>query len=249
MQLTQAIRQMGRNDVKLVRRDSFLIGMFAYSIAIAVTLRFALPWFANFFAEQDILAFPLQEWYPMFIAYGVIFMGAVLAGMIFGFMLLDEKDDQTIKALLVMPMPLNYYMAYRVGVPAVVAFVMIVVEMLIVNLALPPLLPLLLIAAGAALTTPITALFFMTFAPNKVQGFALNKVIGVLGLIIIAAWFFEPPLQLIAGVFPPFWISKAYWMVFEGQSLWWGALTIGVVLQIVLIAVLLRLMKRVLYRL
>ncbi|MEM8533665.1 MAG: hypothetical protein AAGF95_22675 [Chloroflexota bacterium] len=249
MQLTQAIRRIGRNDVKLVRRDSFLIGMFTYSIAIAVALRFALPWFTNFFAEQEVLAFPLQEWYPMFIAYGVLFMGAIFAGAVFGFMLLDEKDDQTIKALLVMPMPLNYYMAYRVGVPTIVAFIMIVAEMLIVNLALPPLLPLLLIAAGSALTAPITALFFMTFAPNKVQGFALTKVTGLLGLVVIGAWFLEPPLQLIAGVFPPFWIIKAYWMVLEGQSLWWGALAIGIVLQVVLIAILMRLMKRALYRL
>lgn len=107
-----------------------------------------------------------------------IFLGAVLIGMIFGFVLVEEKDDNTINAMLVTPLPLNQYLAYRVGMPAGIAFVEVIVAALITNLAVPPLWQLVLIAAGASLAAPITGLYFAAFAENKVQGLALTKFVG-----------------------------------------------------------------------
>jgi fluoroquinolone transport system permease protein len=96
------------------------------------------------------------------------------------------------------------------------------------------------LAAGASLTAPIVSLFFATFAANKVQGFALSKFGGVAGWTVMLGWFVPMPLQLVIGVFPPFWMSKAYWMILEGNDWWWATFVIGVVTQLVLIAVLMR---------
>lgn len=52
---------------------------------------------------SETLTSTLADFYPMIVAFMVIFTGALLAGTIFGFMLLDEKEDNTIKAMLVTP--------------------------------------------------------------------------------------------------------------------------------------------------
>jgi fluoroquinolone transport system permease protein len=169
-------------------------------------------------------------------------------GTIVGFMLLDEKDHNTLKAMLVTPVRFQQYVLYRVGLPSVLAFVIVLVMVLGINQALVPLWQLILIAAGAALLAPITTLFFAITAENKVQGFAYAKFTGIAGWIIMGGWFIPQPWQWLLGIFPPFWISKAYWMAFAGESLWWLVLIVGVFLQIGLIYWLAQRFNKVVYR-
>jgi fluoroquinolone transport system permease protein len=118
----------------------------------------------------------------------------------------------------------------------------------LIDQAVIPLGQLLLIAAGAALTAPIGSLFYVILAENKVQGFALAKFVGIVGWLILLGWFVPEPWQWLFGLFPPFLISKAYWMAFEGRAWWWVALLAGVVLQAGVIAVLVQRFHRVVYR-
>lgn len=228
MQLSQLIWRVGRNDAKLIGRDTFLIGMFAYSLFLAILTRFALPWVAVEVAARGALPFSLEDWYPLIVAGSTFFGGSLFAGMIFGFMLLDEKDAHTLTALLVSPMPINYYVLYRVGIPTVIAFMLIVLQMWIINIAVPPVLPLLLLAAGGALFAPIIALFLATFAQNKVQGFALTKFTGIMGITLVAGWFLPEAAQIALVLFPPYWVNKAYWLLLEGNAFWLGALAFGI---------------------
>lgn len=253
MQMTQLITRLGRNDVKLIGRDSFMIFMFAFAIVIATVLRFGLPALNDYLLEENILnettfITSLEEIYPMIVAYMALYTGALLVGTIFGFMLLDEKDDNTIKAMLVTPVSMNQYLTYRVGMPVFIAFIVVLFEFLFINQAQVPLWQAIVLSAGASFTAPIISLFFATFAANKVQGFALSKFGGISGWTVMLGWFVPMPLQLLIGLFPPFWISKAYWMILEGNDLWWAALIIGVITQISLIYVLMRRFEKVAYQ-
>lgn len=240
MQMTDLIRKVGRNDVKVIGRDSFMVMMLAYIFVMAVILRFLLPWMDNYLIENSILpnesfTDPLSAYFPMLVAYFTIYLGAVLIGVIFGFMLLDEKDDNTLKAMLVTPISLNQYVVYRISVPTVIAAFGVISTVLIINQALIPWWQLIAIALGASLTAPIATLFFAVTAENKVQGFAMSKFVGVSGMVFFIGWFIAEPWQWLFGLFPPFWIAKAYWMALEGRDLWFGALIIGIVLQLGLI--------------
>jgi fluoroquinolone transport system permease protein len=252
MQMTELVQKLGRNDVKLIGRDSFLIMMASYILVIAVILRFALPALNTYLIDNGVLPsetidLSLVDVYPMLVAYLSIYLGAVFVGVIFGFVLLDEKDDNTLKALLVTPLPPSQYVLYRVGVPAVIAAFAVTVVMLVINQALVPFWQIPLLAAGAALTAPITALFFAAAAENKVQGFAMSKFVGLAGMTILIGWFIDEPAQWLFGLFPPFWVAKAYWMALAGSP-WWGAvLLIGIVLEVGLILLLVRRFNRVVY--
>ncbi len=253
MHVIQLVRKLGRNDAKLIGRDRFLLFMLVFVIYLAAALRFGLPWANTYLAEQEVLpsetvANTLADFYPMIVAWMVMFTGALLAGTIFGFMLLDEKEDNTIKAMLVTPVSFNQYVLYRVGGPTVLAFFIVAGMVLFIDQALVPLWQLLLIAAGASLTAPNVALFYATFAENKVQGFAVSKFAGVAGWLIILGWFVADPLQWLFGLFPPFLISKAYWMALEGQGLWWAVLLGGIVLQAGLLFLMMQRFNKVAYR-
>ena len=256
MQMTQIVQKIAKNDVKVIGRDSFMMMMFSYVMVMAVILRFLLPWLNNYLLENEVLPVEFQgielvaltDIYPMLVAYFTIYLGAVLVGVIFGFMLLDEKDDNTIKAMLVTPVSLNQYILYRVGVPAVIGFFGVIAAMLIINQALVPFWQLIPVATGAAITAPIATLFFASFAENKVQGFAMSKFIGVSGMIIFIGWFIPEPWQWLLGLFPPFWIVKSYWMAVDRASLWWMALIVGIILQSGLIYLLAKRFNAIVYR-
>ncbi|MGB1253219.1 MAG: hypothetical protein ACPG8W_21585 [Candidatus Promineifilaceae bacterium] len=240
MEMTQLVRKLGRNDLKLIGRDSFLMMMFIFVIIIAIACRFALPALNDYFIANEILPNAavnqsLADFYPLIIAFMVIFNGATITGAIFGFSLLDEKDDNTIKAMLVTPVPMSHYLMYRVAVPTILAGFIVVLEVLFVNQALIPLWQLILISAGAALASPIAVLFYGISAENKVQGFAYAKFVSIAGWIILGGWFVPEPMQWLFGLFPPFWISKAYWMAYDGATFWWVALLVGIIYQLVVL--------------
>ncbi len=240
MLMTELITRLGRSDVKIIGRDRFLIFMFVFAAYIAVALRFLLPWANDYLAANGIMpgeTIPIAfaDTYPMFVAYLAIWTGALLVGFIFGFVLLDERDNNTLRAMLVTPVPLDRYVMYRVGGPAILAFVIVLAMVYGINLELLPFWQMALIAAGGALSAPLVSLFFATVAANKVQGFAYGKFAGIAGWVFLIGWFIPEPWQWLFGIFPPFWIGKAYWLALDGNGFWWAALIIGVVLQIVVI--------------
>jgi fluoroquinolone transport system permease protein len=253
MQVLQRVRKFGRNDVKLICRDHFLVFMFFFVVLIALVLRFGLPSLNNHLMNTGILPSEklpksLADYYPMLIAFFVVFQGPLIAGAIFGFSLLDEKEDNTIKAMLVTPVPFSTYLIYRISVPTVISFVIVVFMMLFINQSLVPFWQLILLSAGASLTGPIATLFYGVTAENKVQGFAMAKFVGVAGWTVLLGWFVADPWQWCFGLFPPFLISKAYWMALAGNSWWPAALVLGIVLQIGMLTLLANRFQKVAYR-
>ncbi|MEM6648355.1 MAG: hypothetical protein AAF730_19090 [Bacteroidota bacterium] len=253
MYASDLVRKLGRLDLKLIGRDRFLLVMFGLIAYLTLILRYGLPWLDAYLTGNGILptaSFPyaIADLYPLIIGFAVLFQGGMIAGTITGFMLIDEKDERTLNAILVTPVPFTHYVLYRVGVPSVLAVVVVMGMMLVIDLALVPMGQLVLLALGAAFTGPLATLFYGIFAANKIQGFAMSKFVSVFGWIILVAWFVDAPWQWLFGLFPPFWVCKAYWMALDGEALWWLALLAGVVTQLALLGLMVKRFTRVAYR-
>lgn len=253
MQMTELLPKIGSNDFKNIRRDSFLIFMLAYVIFIGLFVRYAMPWLNGVMAENGVLPnarmpVSLADLYPMLVAYFCLFVIVLLPGTVYGFMLLDEKDDNTLNAMLVTPVPIQQYLGYRLALVTLLAFLIVLTMLYTVQQALLPFWQIIPLAAGAALGAPIAALCFAVFAENKVQGFAYAKFGGIAGWTVLIGWFVPEPWQWLIGLFPPFWVSKAYWMALEGQALWWVVLLIGIGLQVGTVSLLLRRFQVIAYR-
>lgn len=244
------IRVLGRNDLRLVLRDRMLAVLLLAAFGMGLGCRYALPAIDASLAANGVMpsspeGMRFAETYTLFVAFIAFWQAALMPGTVFGFLLLDEKEDDTLTAMRVTPVPLPTYLLYRAGIPTGLG--------LLFSLALVPLIGLgnipwwqhLPLALSASLVAPIAALLLAMFAQDKVQGLALTKFGGVAGLLILVGFFVPQPYQWAIGVFPPFLTAKAYWLARDGHALWWVPCLVAIATQLTLLRLVLRRFRRV----
>ena len=209
------LRSLGAADLRNFRRDPLLIWMVIFPPAVALLFRLLLPWL-----REALLArwgFELEPYYPLIMGFFLLTPG-VIAGVISGFVLLDERDEGVLTAIAVTPVSWWSWLTYRLAVPLALGTVLAVATYPLVGITPLPLVDLIVIASVAALLAPVTALFLAAFAANKVSGFAMIKILNTVNMIPIIAWFFDPPLQWFAGIVPSYWPMKMVWEASAGRS-------------------------------
>ncbi len=246
MNAIRTIRALGPIDIKSVRRDSLLGWMIFMPIMTALIVRWLVPFITT--ALQNQLGFDLTPYYPVIMSYFFIMFTPMAYGWVIGFLLLDERDDQTLYALQVTPLKLNNYIAYRVVVPFLLSVVMTMVAFPMAGLVTIQWAQLLLISLVAAPIAPFMALLMAAVAQNKVQGFALMKGIGGVMLGPVIAFFIQSNWQILFGLFPTYWAAKVYWLLDAGAPGVWVFVAIGLVYQALLLFVLLNRFDKVMHR-
>jgi fluoroquinolone transport system permease protein len=244
MKALTALRALGPIDLKSVGRDSLLSWMIAIPLIVALLLRWLVPqitvWLATGFN------FALEPYYPLLMSYFIL-LSPIMAGMVIGFLLLDERDDRTLIALQVTPLSLTGYLLYRIIAPIILSVIITLIAFPIVNLVSLPFISLLAAILLASLEAPLFALFLASFAENKVAGFALMKASSVLLVIAVAAYFIRPPWQLLIGIIPPYWPAKLCWIAYEGSPGFWIYFLGGVLVHLGFLAMLLKRFNRAMH--
>ena len=246
MNLNTVFRSLGPIDIRNVRRDSMTSWMVFLPIMMALILRWGVPPLNARLIEQ--YNFDLTEYYPVLLAYFFIGMCPMVFGVVIGFLLLDEKDDNTLTALQVTPLPLNSYLAYRIMIPIILTIGLMFVIFPLSNLTPFDLKTILVSGIAAAPMAPMLALALASFAQNKVQGFALMKLIGIVLFVPILAYFAPSGWELAFGIFPTYWPMKTYWLLYEGSANIWLYALIAVVYQSLVIALLAKRFYKVLHQ-
>jgi fluoroquinolone transport system permease protein len=191
-------------DWRNVRRDPMLIMAISGPLLIAIVFRYAPPWAAN----QLMLwaAFDLTAWYEL-IWLSIICLSPMLLGMVSGFTMLDERDEQLIQLFAVTPLRKSGYIFMKLSVLVILTSVFTIIITYTTQLSQPE--PLAFLAATILITmqAPMMALFLLAFAPSKVEGLALSKAAGIIIFGPAAAYFIDWPLQLIGGILPSYWVA------------------------------------------
>ena len=202
-------------DSRILWRDPLLGWVLILPLSVALMLRVLIPPITNALAGNG---FRLEPFYPLIMS-GYLMTAPGIVGMVVGFMLLDERDARTLSALRVTPLPVRTYLAYRLIGPLVVGTVTTLIAYPIAGLAPMPLSILVPIAAVGGLSAPTLALVLAIAAPNKVAGFAVVKVLNLVNLLPLIAYFVPMPAQLLAGMLPAFWPMRAFWAAAEQTSI------------------------------
>ena len=92
-------RRLWLGDVKLVRRDIFLLGMPFYPLVAALVMYLMVPWVSGLL--MDSIRFDLEPYYSLIVGFMVFMLTPMMIGMIMGFLFIDERDEHTLIALLV----------------------------------------------------------------------------------------------------------------------------------------------------
>lgn len=183
-----------RSDWKLIGRDPMLVMSFVAPILITIVAVFGVPQFSVLSTQW--FNFPLDEYLP-FINLFFLPLTAMLFGMIYGFILLDERDEGLIAYLSITPIGKSGYLSVRMLMPVVYSFVFsmffLYVTGLYEQMNLAQNLVLSLIMASEA---PMILLFLAAFAGNKVEGIALSKGFGILLISMVPGLFFRNKLDM-----------------------------------------------------
>jgi fluoroquinolone transport system permease protein len=201
-------------DSRLLWRDPLLAWVLLLPIGLAVLFRGLLPRISE--SLSAAVGFDPAVYYPLIMG-GYLMTAPGIVGMVVGFLLLDERDQRTLSALRVTPLSMRRYLAYRVTLPLLAGTATTLVGYPLVGITRVPATTLLPMAAVAALSAPSLALVLATAAPNKVAGFAVVKLLNVINLLPIVAFFVPPPLQCVAGILPAFWPMRALWAAAAGE--------------------------------
>jgi fluoroquinolone transport system permease protein len=238
-----AISALSKVDFKNVQRDSMMLFLLAYPIILGVLLRWLIPFVTEGLAD----VFDLTPYYLLFTSFFGLLIIPMLTGYLTGFLLLDERDQNTLTALMVTPLPIQTYALYRVIAPVIISIVGVLIVVPFIGVAVVSMEKLLPLALATSLLAPIFALVLSSIAKNKVQGIAVMKGMGIFMLAPFVAWWVPAPWQWLLGIVPTFWPVKAYWLAAAGEAYLWVA-GVGVLYTLALLAVLFKRFQDNLYK-
>jgi fluoroquinolone transport system permease protein len=242
MNALRLIKSLGPIDAMSIRRDALLRWIVALPLLIALLVRFFLPVIIE--RLENTLHFSFGDFYQAIASYALLIIAPVMCGMVIGFLLLDERDDRTLLALRVTPLPPGGYMAWRLSLPMLLSVAGTLAAFLLSGLSQPGVPGLLSCALATAPVAPLVALALAVFAQNKVQGFALVKASSVFQMAPLVAYFVGAEWQPAFWTFPTYWPAKLLWTLQTGGGNAWLYMAAGLGYQLSLLFILLRRFNR-----
>jgi fluoroquinolone transport system permease protein len=227
-------------DLRNIFRDPLLALIPFAPILVALVIRFAFPYLNIFLWRQ--FHFNLAIYYS-FILSIIILSTPVYFGMIIGFLLLDERDEQILNYIAVTPLRKAGFLVYRTILPVIVSIIFSYMTILMVGIVKPDLFKFLPVALMVSLEAPVYALFLGAFAGNKIEGLALAKGMGVLFIAPAVGYFIKSNWQFIAGIVPLYWVSKSYLAMNGPLKEFWLFIIAGFLIHGIVIYILLRIFK------
>lgn len=241
-----ALRALGPIDVHSVARDAMLRWMLVVPFVVALAIRWVLPPLLAQAATWT--GIDMAVYFAPLMGYTVLLIVPYFWGAVIGFLLLDQRDEQTLTALQVTPLPLRAYLTYRLLTPALLAALMTLLVMPITGLFALAWWAYPLLALSAAPMAPLAALALAALAQNKVQGLALMKAAGIVLTPPLIAYFLPTLWQLPFMVAPTWWLAQTLWRLQVAAPGWWWTLAGGLTYQALLLVWLVRRFDAALHR-
>ncbi len=193
------------SQIKRVGRDKIFIVLTVYPLVLAIIGKYIIP-----VIQQGTLTstFNLVDHYHTLLVLFVV-MNPFLYGDILGLMLIDEREDNTLYAIRVLPIKMQHYIIAKCFMFFIASIISGMVITWLVDLYYIPFGASFLINFTASLGVFFTMILINLFASNKVEGFAVLKISNVLLLISIIGLYVKEPINYIFGIIPAFWPSMA----------------------------------------
>lgn len=183
-----------------------LLSCFA-PVIITGLLKGVFPLLCTFLSDQ--YHFDLKIHYR-FACVMMLHLFPLLFGMVYGFIMLDERDEGIFLVYAVTPFGTKGYFKLRMLSPVLFCILVIMLFIWITDFEKIIWIKHLPLAVITSLQAPILFLFLGGFAQNKVEGIALSKGFGILLIAIVVDYLMPTKWTLLAGVSPLFWTARAF---------------------------------------
>ncbi len=185
-----------KHELKNILRDKMYFFFAFFSLILIIIAIFLIPYLRD--VESDLAANILVTFF--------ILMGSFLYGAITGFTLLDDQDDFVLFSLKITPIKVRSYIFMKLAISYIFGLITTLLMILLTGfLDTSSFIDILFIVLLAPMQGPILALIVNAFASNKVEGFVVMKLSGIILLAPIAALFISNWTELLLGLIPGFW--------------------------------------------
>jgi len=194
-----------------------------------ILIPFFLILFIKFFVPYLTLIYPFVADYHYLIMMGAAIQTAVMFGFIAAFILLEEKDEQVLQVIRVLPISPFYFILYRMTFTFSVSLIGAFATIYFGGIAYPGFLLTFLLSIQYGLAGPLIALGIVTFAQNKIEGMAYFKSINLFLLLPLASFFIDGNIRYLFALTPPYWTYTLFAKSFLDQPvLLYFAIGLGV---------------------
>lgn len=236
MEGLKKIRTLWEIDIRNIWRDDLLSWIIGMPLGLALLLRWGFPYILK--AIGEYVNQELMIHHPVLTGFFILLIVPMVSGMLTGFLLLEQRDEQTLTVLKVTPLSLNVYLLYSLLMPVFSCLLITVISFYLAGLGGTGASIILSSALAAAPLAVMAAMAMVCFAENKIQGFALVKGTIVFWIPPIFVYFLRPEWEYIFGIIPLYWPCRIYLAFFENDPGAWFYLLIGFIYNLILILLL-----------
>ena len=189
-------------DLKNIFRDSSLAFMFFVPLLLVFFLRLAIPLISELWP-------PLSEYYQMILGFFCL-LAAVFPAFLISFLMLDEKDENLTVVFKVLPVYSNFIIIYRTFFLLVLGTLFCLVIILGNGLVSYGLKDAILLSLITGLISPIPVLLINSFANNKIEAVTWFKIINMMLMLPLVAFFVAPPWHYFFTIIPTYFIFQSF---------------------------------------
>ena len=214
------LRSLSAMDLRSTYRDPIFKGLLFFPFVAFLLVRFVAPLLLNRYPEWS-------EYAPLIVMWACM-QSATMFGFIYGFLILEEKEENVFAALQILPVSAQVFIGSRLLLALLVSSAVNFCILWLGGVVQLPLWMCLLCALQFSLLAPLLSLLMGVLAKNKIEGMAQMKIFNLV-LNLPALIYFLPYKGLHAtAILPTYWSFRSieaglaeenFWLFYGGGCL------------------------------
>ena len=194
------IKTVIKSEIRNIKRDK----MYIFFVLFPFVLGGIGYWLNDYLRSNDP-----NSIVPQIVIMILILITGYIYGSVTAFTLLDDLDDNILMNLKITPISVKQYIYVKLTISFILGFIATILLILVTDF-LPgaSIISILAISAIGALQAPVIALIVSSFARNKVEGFVIMKMSGILLMVPILVFFVQSWKEVFLIFVPGFWSAR-----------------------------------------
>ncbi len=214
------ISSLSAMDLRSTYRDPIFKGLLFFPFVAFLLVRFVAPLLLNRYPEWS-------EYAPLIVMWACM-QSATMFGFIYGFLILEEKEENVFAALQVTPVSTQIFIGSRLLIGLLVSSLVNFCILWFGEVVQLSFGRCLLVAIQYSLLAPLLSLLMGVFASNKMEGLAQIKIFNLLLNLPILIYFLPYKALHATALLPTYWSFRSietgvadenFWLFYGGGCL------------------------------
>jgi len=194
-----------KNDLNQLVREPIMAMLLFLPLFIPILFKLMLVFLVPFI--QGFVTFDISPFTPYIVSFTLILSPSLL-GVVMGFMLIDDRDNNIVSLMQITPMGQSGYLMQRLLLVFTLTLLYVPYSYGILGFYVIRVVPFIYTTLLLSIYGGIIGLLLFRLATDKVNGLTYAKMLNVIMLFAFANLFHVKWVTILAGFFPTYWISQ-----------------------------------------